>query len=209
MTRKPARPSARGSRRGYFASPDAAATAARVRRAGGEILMEPMRAGDFGTMCLARDPGGVVFGIRQGDAHEGFEAVAEPGAYRWAEVFAREPGKSDAFFPAVFPRTAKRMEDDGVDFRLLGPGDSTVLGRVAMTDDSPPEVPPHINVCFTVADCDDAVARATGLGGVLRSGPTDSPSGRFATLSDPQGANFSVIDLATTRRDMPKVTDVS
>ncbi len=40
----------------YFASLDAAATAARIRDNGGEVLMEPMQVGDFGTMCLARDP---------------------------------------------------------------------------------------------------------------------------------------------------------
>ncbi|ANB04766.1 hydrolase [Streptomyces ambofaciens] len=193
----------------YLASPDAAATAGRIREAGGEIVMEPMRVDDFGTMCLARDPGGVVFGIWQGGTHEGFEATAEPGAYCWAEVFTREPGKSDAFFPAVFSYTAKQMEDDGVDFRLYDLGDRTVLGRMAMTDDFPPEVPPHINVYFTVADCDDAVARATALGGVLRFGPTDSPFGRYAMLGDPQGATFSVIDLTKTQGEMPKVTDVS
>ncbi|AQS71172.1 VOC family protein [Streptomyces pactum] len=193
----------------YFASPDAAATAARIRAAGGEVLMEPMRVGDFGTMCLARDPGGVVFGLWQGGTHEGFEAVAEPGAYCWAEVFTREPAKSDAFFPAVFSYTAKQMEDDGADFRLFDLGDDTVLGRMAMTDDFPPEVPPHINVYFTVTDCDEAVTRATGLGGVLRSGPMDTPFGRFAALSDPQGASFSVIDITRTRGEMPKVTDVS
>jgi predicted enzyme related to lactoylglutathione lyase len=193
----------------YFASADAAATAGRVREAGGEVVMEPMRVGDFGTMCLARDPGGVVFGVWQGGTHEGFEAMAEPGAYCWAEVYTREPGKSDAFFPAVFPYTAKQMEDEGVDFRLFDLGDRTVLGRMAMTDDFPREVPPYINVYFTVTDCDAAVARATELGGVLRFGPMGTPFGRFATLSDPQGADFSVIDVTTTEGEMPKVTDVS
>src|SRR5690606_37732424 len=125
--------------------------------------------------------------------HEGFEAIAEPGAYCWAEIFTREPEKSDAFFPAVFSSTAKQMEDDQVDFRVFDLGDRTVLGRMKMTEDFPPDLPPYINVYFAVTDCDDAVARATKLGGVLRFGPMDTPFGRFAALSDPQGANFSVL----------------
>ncbi|MEU4656899.1 VOC family protein [Streptomyces sp. NPDC023723] len=193
----------------YFASRDAAATAARIREAGGEVLMEPMRVGDFGTMCLARDPGGVVFGLWQGGTHEGFEAMAVPGAYCWAEIFAREAQKSDAFFPAVFGYRTKRMEDDAIDFRLFDLDERTVLGRMAMTDEFPPELPPWINVYFTVADCDAAVARATERGGVLRFGPMDSPFGRFAALSDPQGAAFSVIDITTTQGEMPKISDVS
>jgi predicted enzyme related to lactoylglutathione lyase len=88
-------------------------------------------------------------------------------------------------------------------------GGNTVLGRMKMTDDFPPEVPPYINVYFTVDNCDDAVARATKLGGVLRFGPMDSPFGRFAAISDPQGANFSVIDLTTTAGEMPQTTDAS
>ncbi|WP_371673411.1 VOC family protein [Streptomyces sp. NBC_00289] len=194
----------------YFASSDAAATAARIREKGGEVLMEPMQVGDFGTMCLARDPSGVVFGVWQAGVHEGFEAPPEqPGAFCWAEVFTREPEKSDAFFPAVFGYTAKQMDDAGVDFRMYNLGDDTVLGRMRMTEDFPPEVPPYINVYFTVDDCDEAVARATKLGGVLRFGPMDTPFGRFAAISDPQGAAFSVIDVTTTAGELPKTTDVS
>ncbi|MER6750368.1 VOC family protein [Streptomyces fungicidicus] len=187
----------------YLAAADAAATAARIRENGGELLMEPMRVGDFGTMCLARDPGGVVFGVWQAGTHEGFGVTAEPGAYCWAEVFTREPEKSDAFFPAVFPYRSRELEGE-MDFRVYDLGERSVLGRMRMTDDFPPEMPPYVNVYFSVADCDEAVARATARGGVLRFGPMDTPFGRFAAISDPQGANFSVIDLARTTGELPR-----
>ncbi|KOV64201.1 VOC family protein [Streptomyces sp. MMG1121] len=192
----------------YFASPDAAATAQKIRDNGGEVLMEPMQVGDFGTMCLAREPSGAVFGVWQGGSHEGFEATATPGAYCWAEVFTREPEKADTFLSAVFPYGMKQMEDHAIDFRLFQVGENTVLGRMKMTDDFPPEVPSYINVYFNVDDCDQAVERAVKLGGVLRFGPMSSPFGRFAALSDPQGANFSVIDTTTTEGEMPSVKDV-
>ncbi|MEU6578222.1 VOC family protein [Streptomyces sp. NPDC046805] len=192
----------------YFSSPDAAATAAKIRENGGEVLMEPMQVGEFGTMCLAREPSGAVFGVWQAGTHEGFETTGTPGAYCWAEVFTREPEKADAFFSAVFPYTAKQMDDDAVDFRIFNVGDDTVLGRMKMTDDFPPEVPSYINVYFTVDDCDEAVAKATKDGAVLRYGPVTTPFGRFAALTDPQGANFSVIDVTTTEGEMPTTTDV-
>ncbi|MFS4092171.1 VOC family protein [Streptomyces sp. AF1A] len=192
----------------YFASPDAAATAEKVRENGGEVLMEPMQVGDFGTMCLAREPSGAVFGVWQAGTHEGFEETATPGAYCWAEVFTREPEKADAFFSAVFPYRMKDIVDDAVDFRMFDVGEETVLGRMRMTDDFPPEVPSYINVYFAVDNCDEAVARATKLGGILRFGPMSSPFGRFAALSDPQGANFSVIDIMVTEGEMPQIRDV-
>ncbi|MDN0199038.1 VOC family protein [Streptomyces sp. S.PNR 29] len=194
----------------YFASDDAAATASKIRDKGGEVLMEPMQVGDFGTMCLARDPGGVAFGVWQAGSHEGFEVeMGEPGSFCWAEVFTREPEKSDAFFPAVFGYKAQQMQDDAMDFRVYNLGERPALGRMKMTEDFPPEVPPYINVYFSVENCDDAVATATKLGGVLRFGPMDTPFGRFAALSDPQGANFSVIDVTRTEGEMPAMTDVS
>ncbi|MFF3615521.1 VOC family protein [Streptomyces sp. NPDC002580] len=193
----------------YLASPDAAATAEKIKANGGEVLMEPMKVGEFGTMALARDPGGAVFGVWQAGVHEGFESPGEPGAYAWAEVFTREPEKSDPFFPAVFPFGAQQVQDDNVDFRIFSVGGNPVLGRMRMTDEFPPEVPSYVNVYFAVENCDEAVAKATARGGVLRFGPMDSPFGRFAALSDPQGASFSVIDLKTTQGEMPTMTDVS
>ncbi|MET7684956.1 VOC family protein [Streptomyces sp. NPDC005423] len=192
----------------YLASPDAAATAAKIRENGGEVVVEPMRVGDFGTLCLARDPSGVAFGVWQGGTHEGFETTGTPGAYAWAEIYTRRPEQADAFFPAVFPYAARQMDDSGVDYRLFGIGEATVLGRMRMGEEFPPEVPPYVNVYFAVENCDDTVARAVGLGAVLRFGPMTSPFGRFAALSDPQGASFSVIDATTTEGEPPTVTDV-
>ncbi|MFJ8850370.1 VOC family protein [Streptomyces sp. NPDC102437] len=193
----------------YLASPDAEATAAKIRDNGGVTLMDPMQVGEFGTMLLARDPSGVVFGVWQAGTHEGFEAQRVPGAFCWAEVFTRQPEKSDAFFPAVFPYSMVEMADEHVDFRMFNLGDKTVMGRMKMGDEFPPEVPPHLNVYFTVADCDAAVAKATERGGVLRFGPMTMPFGRFAALTDPQGAAFSVIDVNTTEGEIPKTKPVS
>ncbi|SCF92122.1 VOC family protein [Streptomyces sp. Ncost-T10-10d] len=193
----------------YLASPDAAATATKIRENGGETLMDPMEVGEFGTMLLARDPSGVVFGVWQAGSHEGFESQGVPGAFCWAEVFTREPEKSDAFFSAVFPYRMVKMEDDAVDFRMFNLGDKTVMGRMKMGDEFPPEVPPHMNVYFTVADCDAAVAKATERGAILRFGPMTMPFGRFAALTDPQGAAFSVIDVNTTEGEVPKTSPVS
>ena len=45
---------------------------------------------------------------------------------------------------------------------------------------------------FAVADADDAVARASDLGGTVVRPPWDSPYGRMAVLADDQGAVFAV-----------------
>ena len=100
------------------------------------------------------------------------------------------------------------MQDDAVDFRIVNVDAKPVLGRMKMTEEVPPEVPSYVNVYFTVENCDEAVAKATERGAILRFGPMDSPFGRFAALSDPQGASFSVIDMSTTQGEMPKLSAV-
>ncbi|MEV6104387.1 VOC family protein [Streptomyces sp. NPDC051940] len=192
----------------YFASSDIAATAARIRELGGTTEMEPMEVGEFGSMLIARDPGGVQFGVWQPGTHTGFAKQNAPGAFSWAEVTTRDADKADGFFPALFGYEVQRMVDENIDFHLWSmPGSQMPsLGRFKMTADFPPEVPPYINVYFGVDDCDEAVAKVTKHGGQVHFGPMSSPFGRFAAVSDPQGAAFAVIDLATTEGEPPQVT---
>ncbi|MFC9614225.1 VOC family protein [Streptomyces sp. NPDC056938] len=190
----------------YLATPDVKATAARVKESGGTLLMEPMEVGDFGSMVSVQDPAGVFFSLWQPGTHDGFEKVGEPGSYAWAEVTTRDTGKTDGFFEAAFPYEVRKMADENVDFNIWQLDGQPQLGRFKMTEDFPPQVPSYVNVYFAVDDCDAAVATVTRLGGKLHYGPMDTPFGRFAAVTDPQGAAFSVIDLSTTQGEMPDLT---
>ncbi|MET8543397.1 VOC family protein [Kitasatospora sp. NPDC004799] len=193
----------------YLASPDAGATAARIRANGGEVVMGPLPIGDIGTMVLAKDPAGVVFGVWEAGRHEGFEKQGEPGAYSWAEVVTREPAAADAFFPAVFPYGVRRMDSEEFDYRIFQVGDRPVLGRMgAESGFLPPQAPSYISVYFAVDGTDAAVERLTARGGDVYFGPSDSPFGRFAGVGDPQGAAFGLIDLGRTVGEQPRTVDV-
>jgi predicted enzyme related to lactoylglutathione lyase len=50
-------------------------------------------------------------------------------------------------------------------------------------------------VYFAVADTDASAEKAKGLGATVMVPPTDIPPGRFAALTDPQGAAFTIIKL--------------
>ncbi|MEU6879566.1 VOC family protein [Streptomyces sp. NPDC046712] len=191
----------------YFSSPNVAATAEKIKSSGGNVVMEPMPVGDFGSMCLAQDPAGVVFGVWQPGTHTGFELEGETGSFAWAEIFTREPAKSDAFFTSVFGYNSKKMQDEQVDYKVFDLGsERPVLGRMTMTpEDFPAEIPSYIQVYFAVDNCDQAVEKAEKLGGQKVFGPMGSPFGRFAAVVDPQGAAFAVIDLKTTEGEMPEM----
>ncbi|HEX3647618.1 MAG TPA: VOC family protein, partial [Pseudonocardiaceae bacterium] len=75
--------------------------------------------------------------------------------------------------------------------------DGRSIGGMAPMDASiPAEVPAHWRVYFAVGDTDATVAKTSELGGSVVVPPMDIPQGRFAMLTDPQGAAFNVIKLA-------------
>ena len=53
-------------------------------------------------------------------------------------------------------------------------------------------IPNHWHVYFAVEDIDAALAKARDLGANVVNGPMPTPIGPMATLSDPQGAMFSL-----------------
>jgi len=154
----------------HFAARDAEALASAVRNAGGHLLVEPLSIGPFGTMALAADPEGAVFGLWQAGTHSGFEVCGEPATFRRAELHARDKAAVDPFYASV-----------------LGPGAAALA--VSGTADGGPA---HFLVHFSVTDCAAAAETATRLGGRVRRGPFDTPYGRVAVLTDDQGAAFAV-----------------
>src|SRR4051794_23772576 len=86
----------------YFATDDAAATAVRIRDAGGTVVVEPMEVGPMGTMVIARDPEGNPFGLWQSGLNTGVRVYNEPGALVWNEAAVDNPEAARAFYGAVF-----------------------------------------------------------------------------------------------------------
>lgn len=102
----------------YFKARDAETASSAVRGCGGHLLVEPLSIGPFGTMALAADPEGTVFGLWQAGTHTGFETQGEPGTFRRTELHARDR-------TTVAPSTLRSC------------------GRAPLTSASPPPVTPR------------------------------------------------------------------
>jgi uncharacterized protein len=180
----------------YISVADAEETAAKVKAAGGTVVLEPMDVMDIGRMAFFADPTGAVFGVWQPKTFTGADLVNEPNSLCWNEVLTRDADADKAFYPAVFGWVATRPSFEGAPetytvWELAG---KPVGGMMQMTDDYfPAEIPPHWGVCFAVADCDGTVAKARALGATVTNEPMDMPIGRFAGLIDPQGASFTIM----------------
>ena len=61
----------------------------------------------------------------------------------------------------------------------------------------PPGLRPHWSVCFAVADCHATSPRRVSSARPSLAEPMDMPIGRFAAIVDPQGAAFTVMQMAS------------
>ncbi len=176
----------------YFAAADAEAAAGRIRDAGGTVLVEPMDIGPLGRFVIALDPQGNPFGLWQSGLHTGVRVYNEPGALYWTEAAVDDPGAARSFYTALFGYrwdevpgaegyTTFRTDDRPPEHPLGG------LGGLA------PGAPKGWQTCFAVASTDDAVSAVEAGGGSVLTPAMDTPFGRFAVVSDPWGASFSVM----------------
>lgn len=185
----------------YLATDDAAATVERAREAGATILAEPQAVGSLGSFAAVQDPSGAAIGFWQGGDHPGSRIVNEPGTMVWEELLTRDTEAAKRFYGALLDAEWQPLEGEGMpdmDYSMMVlPSDRErpVGGVMAMPDAIPPEVPSYWHVYFAVEDCDAAVAKVRELGGTVLAEPMDTPYGRMAPVTDPEGATFSVIAM--------------
>lgn len=185
----------------YVAVESADATAARAKKLGGTVVMEPFDVMEHGRMAIIQDPALATFSIWQPKEHIGAQVVNEPGAFCWNELYTTDPKRVGDFYSELFGWTREPMPlPTGAEYTIFKKGDSQAAGMMKIPKEMGP-VPPHWLVYFAVDDSDKTAAKAKGMGGTVMVPPTDIPNiGRFAILNDPQGADFAVIRLEMPAR---------
>jgi predicted enzyme related to lactoylglutathione lyase len=178
----------------YIGSADAEAAGRAVEAAGGSVVMPAFAVGDQGRMAVFTDPSGAFISVWESEGMGAFVAYGE-NQYGWAELNARGLQKDLPFYKAVFGWGAEDlpMPEGQPDYTQFKVGDDAIAGAMEMSPMIPAEVPSYWMVYFNVADVDDAFTRALGLGATEMVSPMDFPGGRFAIVSDPQGAMFGLL----------------
>lgn len=125
------------------------------------------------------------------------------GDFCWSEFAVTDLEKSKAFYSNVFGWEFKASENTGNEMAYLefsscgGEQPDSALYQIdpAMFGGTPP--PPHIAQYVSVDNVDATLEKAKTLGGTVVFGPYDIPkAGRMAVITDPTGANISLITLS-------------
>jgi uncharacterized protein len=199
-------------------------TAAKVRDAGGSVVMEPFDIFDSGRMAVFADPEGAVFCVWQADQHKGSRLVNEHGTVNFNGLATRDVDGAKAFYGSVFgwttldlgggmemwtlPGYGDYLERDNPDLRKFtveagAPEDFVdVVATINPIPGSEPDTPPHWSVTFAVDDADEIASRATELGGRVIAPPFDAPWVRMTVVADPQGATFIASKFVPENKDL-------
>ena len=182
----------------YIGTKDADDTVKKAKAAGGHVIVEPMQVGPQGRMVVIQDPSGAFLGAWEPGEMKGAQVMNAPNTFGWTELNARGIDKAKTFYQQVFGWSPKKSEQTGggsdlpeyTEFQVNG---ESIAGGMEMNPQMPAEVPSYWMPYFEVADVDKAFGKAKELGAQEMVAPQDFPGGRFAIVSDPQGASLGLL----------------
>ena len=178
----------------YIGTDDIEDLARRVTENGGTVAAPPFDVGDQGRMAVFQDPAGAFISAWQGTRMGGFSTDA-PNSFGWAELNARGVDKALPFYSKLFGWTTKTspMGEGQPDYNEFQIDGESVAGAWEMNPQIPAEVPSYWQVYFAVDDVEAAYKKALELGAHEQVAPTEYPGGKFAIVTDPQGASFGLL----------------
>jgi predicted enzyme related to lactoylglutathione lyase len=201
-------------------------TAAKVRDAGGGLMMEPFDVMGAGRMAVFTDPEGAVFFAWEAHEHKGSQIVNEHGSNNFNNLNTRDLESAKAFYGAVFGWKTLELGGGAQMWTLPGYGDhleeltpglrkgmeemgapkgfEDVVAGINLIRDDQPDTPAHWGLTFAVDDADAIADKATELGGKVLAPPFDAPWVRMTVIADPQGATFVASKFVPENRDLAR-----
>jgi len=120
----------------------------------------------------------------------------------WYELMSSDVAAAKAFYVKVVGWSTQDEPMPGMTYTLLRVGDTQIGGLMALPKEaSAAGMKPCWVGYVEVADADGAAAKVQRLGGKMLGAPMDIPNvGRFAMVTDPQGAAFNLFQSARSGR---------
>ncbi len=123
--------------------------------------------------------------------------MAQPsvqGSFVWQELMTGDTAAAGSFYPKVLGWRSQNSPHSSA-YTMFATASGPVAGMMRLTDELRQKgVPPHWMPYIGADDVDATVAAAERLGAKVQHAPSDIENnvGRFAVLTDPQGAAFGI-----------------
>ncbi|HYN85096.1 MAG TPA: VOC family protein [Pyrinomonadaceae bacterium] len=120
------------------------------------------------------------------------------GTFCWNELSTKNAEAAKKFYSELLGWQLVQSGATGMPYTEIVAGGEHVGGIYEMTEEcgASADMPSHWMSYVAVDDVDATAARVESLGGKVCVPPTDIPNvGRFTVITDPTGANISLIRL--------------
>lgn len=126
--------------------------------------------------------------------------IPQHGAFCWNELNTKNADAARNFYSELLGWQLVRSNATEMPYTEIVVGGQHVGGIFEMTEEcggAAADMPSRWMSYVAVDDVDAAASRVEGLGGKVCVPPTDIPNvGRFTVITDPTGANISLIRFA-------------
>lgn len=177
----------------YFSTPDVEGVLARVKQAGGRVMLPRREVAERGTLAVAADPEGAPFGLLRSSSGDPPDERADVGDWLWVGLFARDAPAACQFYASLFGYGVRPRQDPGEphDFVLTAGGFWRAgVGQLRADTDNRPTWLGFVRV----EDLDATAARAEQLGAEqLYVTESREPGEALAIYDDPFGAPFAFL----------------
>jgi uncharacterized protein len=172
-------------------------SAKKAESLGAKVFAPPFDVMDAGRMSVLQDPTGAVFQIWQPKKHIGAMILNEPGALCWTELTTTDTKAAEAFYTKLLDWTPKHSAAGApMEYTEFSVAGTPSIGMMPKPAGMPAHIPSYWMPYFQVANADASAAKAKELGGTIMVPAQDIPNtGRFAIVTDPQGAMFAVFEF--------------
>jgi uncharacterized protein len=117
------------------------------------------------------------------------------GQFCWNDLATTDLGAAKKFYTELLGWELKESADAGMVYNEIVVG-GQYIGGLYQSGPEYGNMPSHWTAYVAVDDVDAAASRVEELGGKVCVPPTDIPNtGRFCLITDPTGANISLITL--------------
>ncbi|HSQ69358.1 MAG TPA: VOC family protein [Steroidobacteraceae bacterium] len=182
---------------GLISVDDVGTAEARVRAAGGKVLVPRQSMGPRGEAALFADSEGAMFGVIRSATGDPEDYLGETNEWLWAELWADDPARMAEFYRSLgeYEVVPGATPGESGGFHLASGGRARA-GILAKPVDAPSTWIPYVRV----DDVAQTVARARAAGGHIVATPESYHGTRVALILDPMGAPFAVAEWPGAHR---------
>lgn len=179
----------------YISVRDIEGVTAKCTELGGTVTVPAMKVLEAGSLAFIQDPTGGNVGLWQPDQHAGAGVVNEPGSFCWNELATRDVEKAREFYGKLLDWDYEEKDGTPSKYYIIKNNGNPNGGLMQMTEEWG-DIPPHWMVYFASSDIEATAKSVEQHGGKINVPPFDIGVGKIAVVADPQGAVFSLIQLA-------------